>query len=55
MPDWEKEGRQAKEKIAELEKRVKSLEGQMSAQYQAHEQLLRRVEALEREKSSTQN
>ena len=48
MPDYEKERQEAKRQLADHEKRINALERRMDAQYQATEQLLRRIEALER-------
>jgi hypothetical protein len=50
MPDYEKERQEAKRQLADHEKRIKALEQRMDAQHHTTEQLLRRIEALERAK-----
>lgn len=46
--NWEAEAQKALKKIAELEKEVESLKNRMANQYQATEDLIRRVSKLER-------
>ena len=47
--DWEERAEKALKRIAELEKKVESLERRMNNQYAATDDLVKRVGKLERE------
>ena len=47
MPDWEKEGREAKQKLVDFEKRIKSLEDRLNAQWEETIKIRKRLDELE--------